>query len=169
MDIQKNETCKRLIAFVFCLCSAWALADDSGAFSTLKESYRMPEGKNSRAMIEKLQEASQSCNDALLKKRIQYRIGILHFKSQDLLQAYDCFEQVAENPDCPPGLHLASINMAAQTAWMQGRDEAALNHYNKLMQQAVDAANTANLKISNNLNNLPSPRYFKSIGVIKTR
>jgi tetratricopeptide (TPR) repeat protein len=151
MDIQKNESCKRLIALMFCLCTALALADDSGAFSTLKESYRMSQGMNAPDMIEKLQQAGQTCNDGLLKKRIQYRIGILFFKTQDLQRAYNCFDQIAKDTDCPPELQLAGINMAAQTARMLARDELALNHYNKLMQQAIDAAKTANQKISNTM------------------
>ena len=151
MDIQKNENCKRLIALMFCLCTALALADDSGVFSTLKESYRMFQGMNAPDMIEKLQQAGQTCNDGLLKKRIQYRIGILFFKTQDLQRAYNCFDQIAKDTDCPPELQLAGINMAAQTARMLARDELTLNHYNKLMQQAIDAAKTANQKISNTM------------------
>ena len=122
MDIQKNESCKRLLAFVFCLCSVLAHADDSGAFSTLKESYQMPEGMDAPAMIEKLRQSGQTCADAMLKKRIQYRTGMLYFKTQDLQRAHDCFERIAKDPDCPAGLLLAGINMAAQTARMQGRD-----------------------------------------------
>ena len=133
MDIQKNESCKRLITVLICLFSSLMLGSDYNSLNILKGSYQISGKDQIPNEIEKLINAHKNSDNKLLKQRINYRIAMLYFKSQNLKQAYELFEQISSDIQYPKQIQLLAINMAAQTAKMQGRDAPAIKHYDQLI------------------------------------
>lgn len=148
MDIQKNESCKRLIAVLICLTCGLALGSDYDALNTLKKSYQISEGEGYQTVIDKLQDVYQTCDNKLLKERIQYRIGMLNFKSGDIQRAFGQFQQISSDSECSLGIQLAGMNMAVQIARMQGRDDNAKEHSDRLIQKILGMINNSSNEVS---------------------
>ncbi len=86
--------------------------------------------------ISNLNQALTLCTDDELSCRIEYRIGILYFKSGDLLQALESFKKVARSANCADLAKLCSLNMTGQIYRVQAKNDKALKAFEELIEQS---------------------------------
>ena len=116
MDIPKKDSYKKIVFAVFLVLASGfnALAQEKQPPQILIDSYKLPDELTTEAAektISELNRALALCTYDDLKFRIQYRIGILYFKSGDFSQAVNSFDKVAQSNDCPDLLRLCSLNI----------------------------------------------------------
>jgi len=144
MDIQKNEVCKVYLTIAFfLLVTNMLVANDQDALSVLKKSYQVTTENEQKAVIQKLQGLCGNCKNKELQSRIQYRIGIMLFKSGNFKRAHKQLVGIASNAVSTSRIELASINMIAQIERMQGHDRQALEYYDQLIKNILDARKDA--------------------------
>ncbi len=141
MDILKKDSFRKTVFIVFLVLASGlnALAQQKQPDQILVDSYKLPDNLTTEAAEKAISELNQAlalCTDDALKFRIEYRIGILYFKSSDLLQAVDSFKKVAQSTDCPGLIRLCSLNMAGQIYRMQAKDGKALKAFEELIEQS---------------------------------
>lgn len=141
MDILKKDSYRKTVFAVFLVLAAGlnALAQEKQPVQVLIDSYKLPDKLTSETTEKTISELNQVfalCTDDALKFRVEYRIGILYFKSGDLLQAVDSFKKVTQSADCPGLIRLCSLNMAGQIYRMQAKDDKALKAFEELIEQS---------------------------------
>ncbi|MHC4396866.1 MAG: tetratricopeptide repeat protein [Planctomycetota bacterium] len=138
MDILKKDSYRKIIFAVFLVLASGlnVFAREKQPVQVLIDSYKLPDKlttKTAEKTISELNQALTLCSDNALKFRIQYRIGILYFKSGDLSQALESFKETAQTPDCPDTIKLYSLNMAGQIYRMQAKDDKALKAFEEFI------------------------------------
>ncbi|MHC4737920.1 MAG: tetratricopeptide repeat protein [Planctomycetota bacterium] len=138
MDIRKKDSYRKIIFEVFLILASGLniFAQEKQPVQVLIDSYKLPDklmAETAEKTIFELNQALALCSDNALKFRIQYRIGILYFKSGDLTQALDSFKKTAQTPDCPDTIKLYSLNMVGQIYRMQAKDDKALKAFEELI------------------------------------
>lgn len=141
MDIPKKDSYRKAVFVVFLVLAAGlnVFAQGKKPAQVLIDSYQLADKLTAEAaekVISELNQASALCTGDALKFRIEYRIGILYFKSGDLSQAVDSFKKVAQSDDCPDLVRLCSLNMAGQIYRMQAKDDKALKAFEELIKQS---------------------------------
>jgi len=75
----------------------------------------------------------KSCSDPALSNRLEYRIGVLHFKKNRFLLARQCFEPLASQDQASLLIRVASQQMLAQSFRLEGKDRLALDSFSQLI------------------------------------
>jgi len=141
MDILKKDSYRKIVFAVFLVLASGfnAIAEEKQPAQVLMDSYKLSDKLTTEVAkntILELNHALALCTDDEIKFRIQYRIGILYFKSSDFSQAVDSFKKVAQSADCPGLIRLCSLNMAGQIYRMQAKDDKALGAFEELIEQS---------------------------------
>jgi len=139
MDIPKEDSYKKIVFAIFLVLAAGldALAQGKQPVHVLIDSYKLPDELTTEIaekIISELNQALTLPTDDALKFRIEYRIGILYYKTGDLAQALDRFKKTAQATECPDAIKLYSLNMIGQIYRMQARDDKALKAFEELIE-----------------------------------
>ena len=123
-----------LIALMAALCVG---ADGDGPESVrlLRSTYDSADvltAQEAEVLLERLKKALAACNDDDLAWRIRYRLGVIYFKAGRMAEAQSVFEKIAATSRAPDLIQACCLNMAGQTARLQGRDEEALAAFARL-------------------------------------
>ena len=138
MDILKKDSYKKTGFAVFLILAAAlnAVAQGKQPLRVLTDSYRLPDKLTTGQVEKTISELNQTLMTEIentLKFRIEYRIGILHFKSGDLSSAVESFKKVSQSDGCPDFIQICSLNMAGQIYRMQAKDNEALKAFEELI------------------------------------
>ena len=138
MDILKKDSYRKIIFAFFMVAASGigAAAEQGQPERILIDSYNLEQQLTTETgedAIGELNHALALCGEDKLKFRIQYRIGILYFKSGDLVRAVDSFEKVVQSAACPNLVRLCGLNMAGVIYQMQAKDDKALDAFDELM------------------------------------
>jgi len=139
MDTQKKDSYRKIICILMLILAIGlnAYAEEKQPAQVLIDSCQLPEKitkETAEKTISELNEALALCTDNTLKFRIEYRVGMIYFKSDDFSKAIDCFEKINQASDCPDLIKLCSFNMAGQIYKMQAKDDKALGAFENLIE-----------------------------------
>jgi tetratricopeptide (TPR) repeat protein len=136
MATPRNGNCDFLLGIVFLLLVAPSAAmcvgaDGDGPVSVrlLRSTYGSADvltAQEAEALLERLKKALAACSDDDLAWRIRYRLGVIYFKAGRMAEAQSVFERIAATSRAPDLIQACCLNMAGQTARLQGEDAKAL-------------------------------------------
>ena len=118
------------------LLSMIAQADNAQAIEQLTRSYQLElplDANQVNICIDNLKTVLAGCEETQLAARLEYRIGVLYFKTQQFAKAQTCFERLLLRPSLTRTLRGAALNMLVQSYRLQGDDRAALTTLAKLI------------------------------------
>jgi len=137
---KKDSYSKKAYIVIFVLIIGLnVFAQELPPTQVLINSYRLPEKltkETANNAITRLKKALDLCKDDSLKSRIEYRIGMIYFKSGDFTQAIKTFNNLSQSGNCSPLVKLCSLNMAGRTYLMQANSNKALEAFEDLIEFA---------------------------------
>lgn len=136
MAIQKKESFRIIISIAVLFLTLPIAAAEDSAYNILIKSYKVPQQlteKTAEQIIADLQGAIGNCDNKQLRCRLKYRIGMLHFKANSFPQASSCFERLIDEDNYSDLIRICSLNMAAQIARMEGKDQQAFAFFDNLI------------------------------------
>ena len=138
MDTPKYEKLNKVILIVgsvIVLTSGLLYADSSQAITVLAKTYgsgSVLSTEEAQGIVQSLDKVLADCEDVYLVFRIKYRIGIIYFKSNELIKSMEQFMKILEDSKCPENIKVLSLNMIGQISRMEGKNKDALDAFQQI-------------------------------------
>ena len=140
MDIQKSGNCKvlfclALVAAVVLIAVGISFAETRDATEALIKTYTLAPAVTPAEIeqaIAGLENVLSDCVDSYPAFRTRYRMGVLYFKAGMMEASKSEFLQIANDPECSELIRACSFNMVGQISRLKGKDEDALEAFDRV-------------------------------------